>query len=88
MHVNPNNKVLATTTFDGGQDPRIHGYTMPVAWKKVYGKGNASSMLLGQTTDVFDIPEAITIVKRGMLWASQKPATHARYLVSPVYPRR
>jgi len=38
--------------------------------------------------DVFDIPQAITIVKRGMLWASESKYAHTPNLVSPVYPRR
>jgi hypothetical protein len=88
MHVNPNNKVLATTTFDGSQDSWIDGYTMPVAWKKVYGKGRIFYTSLGHTADVFDIPEVITIVKRGMLWASESRYEPTPNLVSPVYPRR
>jgi type 1 glutamine amidotransferase len=88
MHVNPNNKVLATTTFDASQDNWIDGYTMPVAWKKVYGKGRIFYTSLGHTADVFDIPEAITIVKRGMLWASESRYEPTPNLVSPVYPRR
>ena len=88
MHVNPNNKVLATTTFDGSRDPWIDGYTMPVAWKKVYGKGRIFYTSLGHSADVFDIPQAITIVKRGMLWASESKYAPTPNLVSPVYPRR
>jgi hypothetical protein len=88
MHVNPNNKVLATTTFDASHDAWIDGYTMPVAWKKVYGKGRIFYTSLGHTADVFDIPEAITIAKRGMLWASDSRYEPTPSLVSPVYPRR
>jgi hypothetical protein len=88
MHVNPNNKVLATTTFDGSRDFWIDGYTMPVVWKKVYGKGRVFYTSLGHTADVFDIPEAITIVKRGMLWASESRYEPTPNLVTPVYPRR
>jgi type 1 glutamine amidotransferase len=88
MHVNPNNKVLATTTFSGAVDPWIDGYTMPVAWKKVYGKGRIFYTSLGHTADVFDIPEALTIAERGMLWASESRYEPTPNLVSPVYPRR
>ena len=88
MHVNPNNKVLATTTFDASQDFWIDGYTMPVAWKKVYGKGRIFYTSLGHTANVFDIPEAITIARRGMLWASESRYEPTPNLVSPVYPRR
>ena len=88
MHVNPNNKVLATTTFDASHDPWIDGYTMPVAWKKVYGRGRIFYTSLGHTANVFDIPEAITIVKRGMMWASDSRYEPTPNLVSPMYPRR
>jgi type 1 glutamine amidotransferase len=88
MHVNPNNKVLATTTFNGEHDPWIDGYTMPVAWKKVYGKGRVFYTSLGHTRDVFDTKEALTIAQRGMLWASESRRQPPPNLVSPVYPRR
>jgi hypothetical protein len=88
MHVNPNNKVLATTSFTGAVDPWIDGYTMPVAWKKVYGKGRIFYTSLGHTADVFDIPEALTIARRGMLWASESRYEPTPNLVTPVYPRR
>ena len=37
--------------------------------KKKYGKGKVFYTSLGHTVDVFDIPEAITIMQRGILWA-------------------
>jgi uncharacterized protein len=88
MHVNPNNKVLATTTFDASHDAWIDGVTIPVAWKKVYGKGRVFYTSLGHTADVFDIPQALAIVQRGMLWASDSRYEPTPRLVSPVYPRR
>ena len=69
MHVDPANEVLAETTFSGKKVYWIDGFTMPVVWKKKYGKGNVFYTSLGHTVDVFDIPEALTIVKRGILWA-------------------
>jgi len=88
MHVNPNNKVLATTHFGGAVDAWIQGSTMPVVWKKVYGKGRIFYTSLGHTANVFDIPEAITIARRGMLWASDSRYEPTPNLVRPVYPRR
>ena len=88
MHVNPNNKVLATTTFDAAHDPWIEACTMPVAWKKVYGKGRVFYTSLGHTTDVFDVPQALTIVQRGMLWAGDSRYETTPSLVRPVYPRK
>jgi len=88
MHVNPNNKVLATTRFDGAHDPWIEGGTMPVAWKKVYGKGRVFYTSLGHSVDVFDIPQALAIMQRGMLWASDSRYEPTPSLVAPAYPRR
>ncbi|HEX9188106.1 MAG TPA: ThuA domain-containing protein [Vicinamibacteria bacterium] len=88
MHVNPNNKVLATTRFSGAHDPWIDGSTMPVAWKKVYGKGRVFYNSLGHTADVFEIPQALAIMQRGILWASESRYEPTPDLVSPVYPLR
>jgi type 1 glutamine amidotransferase len=88
MHVNPNNKVLATTTFDASHDAWIDGYTMPVTWKKVYGKGRVFYTSLGHTADVFDIPQALTMVQRGMLWASDSRYEPTANLVRSMYPKK
>jgi type 1 glutamine amidotransferase len=87
MHVNPNNKVLATTTFDASHDPWIDGYTMPIAWKKVYGKGRVFYSSLGHTRDVFDVPQVLAIMQRGMLWAADSRYEPTPSLIRPVYPR-
>lgn len=71
MHVDPHVKVLATTTFTGEHAPWIEGATVPVAWKKMYGKGRVFYTSLGHTAADFDVPEAKTMVQRGMLWASR-----------------
>ena len=39
MHIDPSNKVLATTTFDDKILPWIKGCVMPVVWKRMYGEG-------------------------------------------------
>jgi len=70
MHVDPVNKVLATTTFSGKYAPWIEGVVMPVVWKKFYGKGRVFYTSLGHVAADFDVPEAREIVKRGMLWAA------------------
>ena len=86
MHVDPNNKVLATTTFNGDHDYWVKGATMPVAWKKVYGKGRVFYTSLGHQPAVFDSPEALTMLHRGILWASRSKYEGTPDLVSPVYP--
>ena len=71
MHVDPKVKVLATTTFSGKYAPWIEGTVMPIAWKTMYGKGRVFYTSLGHVAKDFDVPEAKTIVQRGMLWASK-----------------
>lgn len=86
MHVDPNNRVLATTAFSEAHAPWIDGATMPVVWKKVYGKGRVFYTSLGHVASDFDVPEARTILKRGILWASESRHAETPDLVSPVYP--
>ena len=73
MHVDPSNKVLATTTFSGneGDAPWIAGTVMPVVWKRMWGQGRVFFNALGHVTTDFDVPEAREIMRRGMLWASK-----------------
>lgn len=73
MHVDPSNKVLATTTFSGehGDVPWIAGTVMPVVWKRRWGAGRVFYCSLGHVARDFDVPEAREIVRRGMLWASR-----------------
>jgi type 1 glutamine amidotransferase len=88
MHVDPNNKVLATTKFSGEHAYWIEDATMPVAWKRVYGHGRVFYTSMGHTADVFDTPPALTIAQRGILWASRSRYEATPNLISPVYPSR
>jgi len=71
MHTDPSNDVLATTTFTGEHAAWIDGCVMPVVWKRMYGQGRVFYTSLGHVAKDFDVPEAKTIVERGMLWASK-----------------
>ena len=73
MHVDPSNKVLATTTFSGneGDASWIAGTVMPVVWKRMWGQGRVFFNALGHVTTDFDVPEAREIMRRGMLWATR-----------------
>jgi type 1 glutamine amidotransferase len=71
MHVDPSNEVLATTTFSGEYCSWIGGVVMPVIWKRMWGAGRVFYTSLGHVAKDFDVPEARTIVQRGMLWASK-----------------
>jgi len=67
MHVDPGNRVLATTRFGD--------VVMPVVWTKMYGKGRVFYCSLGHVAQVFDqAPQILTMVTRGMLWAAEGKA--------------
>lgn len=73
LHTDPANEVLATTDF-----PVVKWYhstngkvEMPVVWTKKWGHGRVYYNSLGHHDDVFDIPEAWELMKRGLLWASE-----------------
>jgi uncharacterized protein len=71
MHVDPNNEVLATTTFSGKYAPWIEGTVMPVVWKRRWGEGKIFYSSLGHVAKDFDVPEAREITRRGLIWASR-----------------
>jgi len=86
MHVDPNMKVLATTTFTGEHAAWIDGTVVPVVWKKVYGKGRVFYSSLGHVAADFNVPEALEIQKRGIRWASKSKYKPLPKWVQPVYP--
>jgi type 1 glutamine amidotransferase len=71
MHVDPSNEVLATTTFDSPKYPWIKGTVMPVVWKRMWGAGRVFYSSLGHVAKDFEVPEALEIQLRGMLWAAR-----------------
>jgi len=85
MHVDPNMKVLATTTFSAEHAPWIEGCTMPVVWKKMHGLGRVFYTSLGHVMADFKVPEALEIMKRGIKWASASKYAPAEPWKNPVY---
>ena len=71
MHVDPSNKILATTTFNGERYSWIDNTVIPVVWKRKWGMGRVFYTSLGHVAKDFNVKEARTIVQRGMLWASK-----------------
>lgn len=84
MHVDPGVTVLATTHVAAGaaagdgydraaqeavDADREPGVVMPVVWTKRYGRGRVFHLSLGHKAAVFDIPEALTLMRRGLVWA-------------------
>jgi type 1 glutamine amidotransferase len=85
VHVDPNVKVLATTTFTGNNASWIGGNVVPVVWKKVYGSGRVFYSSLGHVASDFSVPQALEIQKRGILWASMSKFEPAEEWKQPVY---
>lgn len=87
MHVDPNNKVLATTRFTGEHASWIDGAVMPVAWKRMYGDGRVFYFSVGHKPqeDFAQTPEALEIMRRGIFWASASKGGAPEQLVRPRY---
>lgn len=73
LHVDPAIEVLATTRF-----PTVTWYhstngvvDMPVVWTKRWGVGRVFYSSLGHQANVLDIPEAMELMRRGLLWAAE-----------------
>ncbi len=85
MHVDPNMKVLATTTFTDEHASWIGGAVIPQVWKKYYGDGRVFYSALGHVVSDFEVNEALEIQKRGIRWAAEsKYHPHEKWM-SPVY---
>ena len=85
MHVDPNVKVLATTTFPSDHADWIGGSIVPVVWKKAYGKGRIFYSSLGHVATDFNVPEALEITKRGLRWASLSKFEPMEKWIQPAY---
>jgi type 1 glutamine amidotransferase len=44
---------------------------MPVVWKRIWGKGRVFYSSLGHVAADFDVPEALEIQRRGLVWAAR-----------------
>lgn len=83
--VDPNNKVLATSTFSGEADPWIEGAVIPVIWKKYFGEGRVFYYSIGHNMEEFDIPQSWSIMQRGFRWASEGKVQPVEDWLRPVY---
>jgi uncharacterized protein len=84
--VDPNNKVLATTTYTDKIAPWIGGNIIPQVWKKVYGKGRVFYSGLGHVAADFKVPQVLEIQKRGIRWAVMSKYEPVESLRQSVYP--
>ena len=72
LHVDPANKVLATTKFPVADGPHVPNgeVQMPVTWTRLWGKGRVAYCSLGHNAQSFDQPEALRMCMRCLLWAA------------------
>lgn len=73
LHVDPSVNVLATTTFPISEGPHSANgvIAMPVVYTKKWGAGRVFYNSLGHHADIFDIPEAKELMRRGFVWAAR-----------------
>ncbi len=73
MHVDPSNKVLATTQFPVAPGPHSGNGTfdMPVVWTRLYGQGRVFYNSLGHQANIVNSEPCLTIMRRGFLWAAR-----------------
>ena len=62
LHVDPGNRVLATT--------HSQGVLMPVTWTRMHGEGRVFYCSAGHDRGTFEIPEIRAMVSRGLQWAA------------------
>ena len=71
MHVDPSNRVLATTTFHPETATWLDGVIMPVVWTRRWGAGSVFYSSVGHSLSDLEVPEVPEIQRRGMLWAAR-----------------
>ena len=92
MLIDPNIKVLAISEFvrDNYTNPEkdeniLKGSTMPVVWKKNFGKGRIFYSSIGHNLTDFNVPEVISMQMRGFRWASAGKYAEKEALIYPTY---
>lgn len=73
LHVDPAVEVLASTRFPVAEGPHMTNgaVDMPQVWTKRWGQGRVYYNALGHQPPIWDIPEAATLMRRGMVWAAR-----------------
>lgn len=70
MHYDPNIKIIAETKFNDEIYPWINNVVMPIAWKKMYGKGKVFFISIGHDPDEFMVyKDGWELLTRGFMWA-------------------
>jgi uncharacterized protein len=71
MHVDPNNRVLAETTFSGEHRAPLAGCRMPVVWVREWGRGRVFYCAIGHRPEDLARPEVTRLIRQGFGWAAR-----------------
>ena len=72
MSVDPNNVVLAETTFSGEHFAWFDGLTSPVAWVRQWGEGRVFYHSIGHAPQDLAGEDVRRLTKQGIAWAARK----------------
>jgi uncharacterized protein len=72
MSVDPNNVVLAETTFSGQHFAWFDGLTSPVAWVRQWGDGRVFYHSIGHAPQDLAGEDVRRLTKQGIAWAARK----------------
>jgi uncharacterized protein len=71
MLLDPAIEVLATSYYEPYPPEVTKAVYMPIVWIKKYGKGRVFYSSLGHSTETLLQPEILTLMRRGMVWATR-----------------
>jgi type 1 glutamine amidotransferase len=71
MECDPNNHVLAETTFNGDDLAWVDGHRMPVAWTKTWGEGRVFYCAIGHFLEDLQHPDNTRLMTQGFRWAAR-----------------
>lgn len=74
IHYDPVVDILATTRFPLVDGPHASNgvVDVPVVFTKLWGKGRVFYNSLGHVANVFDVPQALQLMRNGFVWAAKK----------------
>jgi len=72
VHVDPNNHVLAETTFSGEHVPWLAGHRMPQAWVRGWGEGRVFYHSIGHRPEDLAEPDVRRLTRQGLAWAARR----------------
>lgn len=72
MSTDPNNEVLAETTFDGSHLAWLDGLKSPVAWVRQWGEGRVFYHSIGHAPQDLAGADVRRLTKQGIAWAARR----------------